>query len=245
MARRFSGKKLDRSRRTLRRLGRKLGSLRESDVDVSELRELRRRDPAHSVAFEFLIASESRERNSRAKALEKELQRIDLADLSTEIRSEVEDALDAKKSAGVPLAAIARKELEERLPGLASLLDRALSHPTPHGLHRLRIDLKKFRYSVELCSPAYDGRRIPHLVERLKAVQDALGIVHDADALHSRIAKLRADLRREGLGSLEGSLLAPMRAVARLSRQRTAAAVRELDACRRKAFFSKFEAAVR
>ena len=98
---------------------------------------------------------------------------------------------------------------------------------------------------MELCAPAYDGRRIPHLVERLKASQDALGIVHDANALHSRIATLRADLRREGLGALEGSLLAPLRAVAALSRERTAAAIRELDACRRKAFFSKFEAAVR
>ena len=239
-------KKLDRSRKALRKLGRRLGDLREADVDLAELSELRRRDPSHAAAVEFVIASESRAKRNFVKALEKELRRIDLADLSKEIRSEIEDALDAKKKPeDLPLASVARKEIQERLPRLAPLLDRARVSPTPSGLHRLRIELKKFRYAVELCAPAFDGRRAPALIERLKTLQDALGVVHDSNALHARIAELRAELRRDGLASLERSLLAPMRAVSRLSRERTAAALAELDACRRDAFFSRFETALR
>jgi CHAD domain-containing protein len=239
-------KKLDRGRKALRRLGQRLGDLREADVDLAELSELRRREPPHAAAIEFVIASESRGKRKRAKALEKELRRIDLADLSKEIRSEIEDALDAKKKTeDLLVSSVARKEIQERLPRLAPLFDRALLHPTPASLHRLRIELKKFRYSVELCASAYDGRRSPHLIETLKSLQDVLGIVHDANALHARIAKLRAELRRGGLGSLERSLLAPMRAVASLSRERMGKALEELASCRRQEFFSKFDAALR
>jgi CHAD domain-containing protein len=237
-------KKLDRSRKTLRRLGRRLGSLREADVNLSQLSELREKNPTDAVAVEFALASETRRRKRRAKRLDRELRRIDLADLSKEIRSEIEDALDSKPGE-IPLASVARKELEERLLRLSPLLDRAPQHPAPKGLHLLRIELKKFRYSVELCSPAYDGRRVPHLVKRLKGLQDALGLVQDANALHLRFAKLRANLRRDGLPAIERSLLSPMRAVAALSRERTAAAVKELDARRREAFFSRFKAALR
>ncbi len=207
-------RKLDRGRRALKSLGRRLGALREADVDLKELFDLRRRDPSHGAAIEFLIASESRERKRRAKALEKGLRRIDLEDFAKEIRSETDDALDAGNGEDLALSAVARRELQERLPSLARLLDHTLRHPTPAGLHRLRIDLKKFRYSMEMCSPAYDGRRVPGLIGRLKALQDALGIVHDANALHAGIASLRAELRREGLVALERSLLAPLRAVA-------------------------------
>ena len=240
------GKKLDRSRKTLRRLGRRLGSLRETDVNLLQLRELVPPNSAISlsVAVEFALASETRRRRRRASSLDKELRRVDLPDLSRDIRSEIEDALDSSPGP-IPLDAVARKELAERVPRLEALLGRALLHPTRKGLHLLRIELKKFRYSAELCSPAYDGRRFPQLLKRLKSVQDALGLVQDTNALHLRIAKLRANLRRDQLSATERSLLPPMRAVGRLLRERTAAAVHELEACRREAFFSRFEAAVR
>jgi CHAD domain-containing protein len=238
------GKKLDRSRKTLRRLGRRLGSLRETDVNLLQLRELAPPNSAGSVAVEFALASETRRRRRRASSLDKELRRVDLPDLSRDIRSEIEDALDSSPGP-IPLDAVARKELAERVPRLEALLGRALLHPSRKGLHLLRIELKKFRYSAELCSPAYDGRRFPQLLKRLKSVQDALGLVQDASALHLRIAKLRANLRRDQLSATERSLLPPMRAVGRLLRERTAAAVHELEACRREAFFSRFETALR
>ncbi len=237
------GKKLDRSRRALQKLGRRLGSLREIDVNLSQLSELRGRNPAGAVAVEFALASETRRRKRRARDLDRELGRIDLTDLAKEIQAEVDDELDSK-SEEIPLASVARKELRERIPRLATLLDHALLQPTPKSLHRLRIGLKKFRYSVELCASAYDGRRVPHLLRRLKKVQDALGLVQDANALHLRFAMLRANLRRDGLPAIERLLLAPMRAVARLARERTAAAIRQLEVCRRQAFFSKFEASM-
>ena len=236
-------RKLDRSRRSLRRLGRRLGALREADVNLEELAGLRRRDPSGSVAVEFVIASEARQRRNRAKSLAREMRRTDLGDVSKEIRSEIEDALEAPED--VSLLSVARKEVDARIPRLRAIFERARWKPTPAGLHRLRIELKKFRYSVELCAPAYDGRSVPALVSRLKTLQDALGVVHDADALHGRFASLRADLRRDGLPALERALLPVMRAVARLARERTAAALRELEACRRKGFFSKFQKALR
>lgn len=236
-------RKLDRGRRSLRTLGRRLGALRETDVNLQELAGLRERDPSAAVGVEFVISGEARRRRSRAKSFAKEMRRTDLGDVSKEIRSEVGAALDAPGD--VSPASVARGELDARIPRLRAIFERARLRPTPASLHRLRIELKKFRYSVELCAPAYDGRSVPGLVARLKTLQDALGIVHDAHALHGRIATLRADLRRQGLPALERALLPPMRAIARLSRERAGAALRELEACRREGFLSKFRRALR
>ena len=239
-----SDRRLERSRKTFRRLGKRLGSLREIDVNIEELSAIRERRPPSAAALEMVLAAELRRRRKREKRLGRELERTDLSELADDVRSDVEDAADAKLGAE-PLSSMARRELDSRLPRLMTLCDRARLRPTPRSLHLLRIDLKKFRYSVELCAPAYDGRRAPHLIARLKKLQDALGSAHDADALHARIARIRADFRRDHLPAAEKLLLAPMRDVASLARERRQAAVRQLEASRRAALFSRFSAAIR
>jgi len=239
-----SGKKLDRCRKSLRKLGRKLGAVREADVNLQELSELARRRPADTVAIEFAAASEARRKRRRARTLQKELARIDLPELTREIRSELAKVDDSEK-ASFPLVLVARRELERRVPPLEALLDGVLQRPSAPALHRVRIELKKLRYSVELCGFAYDGRRFPHLVGRLKELQDALGIAQDARVLHERFATLRAQLRKDGLRAAERSLLSPMRAVAAALLERQAAAVRALESCRREGFLPGFAAALR
>jgi CHAD domain-containing protein len=140
---------------------------------------------------------------------------------------------------------VARRELERRLPPLEGLLEEAWRRPSALALHRFRIALKKLRYAVEMCGPAYDGRRRLRLVGRLKQLQDALGAAQDAQILHDRFASLRAELRKDGLAAAERSLLPPMRAVAAALHSRQAAAVRELESCRREHFLNRFESSLR
>jgi CHAD domain-containing protein len=221
------GKRLDRCRKALRNLGRRLGAVREADVNRRELSELARKRPEDAVAIEFVSASEARRQKQRARVLEKALARTDLPDLSRQIRGELEKARDSRVES-IPPAFVARRELAHRVPPLEELLEGALSRPSATALHRFRIELKKLRYSVELCAPAYDGRRVPHLLGWLKQLQDVLGAAQDARVLHDRFAELRSALRKDRLPAAERSLLSPMRVVATLLRERHAAAVREL-----------------
>ena len=237
------GKKLDRCRKTLRKLGRRLGAVRESDMNLEQLSELARKRPSDAASIEFVAASEARRRRRRAERLGKERARSDLSDLSAEIRSELEKALgsDAEPAS---LAAVARRELDRRVPPLRGLLDAALTHPSAPDLHRFRIELKKFRYSVELCASAYDRRRLPRLLGRLKALQDALGAAQDTRVLHERFAKERRELRKDGLSAAERALLSPMRAVAALLRDRQADAVRQLETARSEGLLGRFASTI-
>jgi CHAD domain-containing protein len=238
------GKKVERARKSLARLGRALGRLREADVDLEELRRLLGEMPAHSAAIEVVMADELCRRKDRISGLEKELRRLDLADFARDTRSEVESVADSAKYP-ISMSDVARGELRARLPRILSMLEGVLRQPTPVRLHRFRIELKKFRYSVELCAPSYDGRRVGALLDRLKGLQDALGVTQDARAVHDRMAEIRSDLRRDGLGALERSLLPAMRAIGSRLRERSERAVAELERRRQELFFLRFEAAVR
>jgi CHAD domain-containing protein len=238
------GKKLARCRKTLRGLGRRLGAVREIDVNRRELSELALRRPADTVAIEFVAAFEGRRKIRSARAMEKEIERIDLPDLFRQIRSELEKFADSEAES-ISLTFVARQELALRLPPLEELLSDALRRPSAPALHRFRIELKKLRYSVEACGAAYDGRRRLRLISRLKQLQDALGAAQDAQVLHDRFARLRAELRGDGLPAAERSLLPAMRAVAAMLRERQAAAVIELESCWREGFLGRFEASLR
>jgi CHAD domain-containing protein len=227
----------------LKRLGRRLGSVREADVNLERLADLSLQRPADAVAIEFLAAAVARGRTRRAKRLRKEKERSDPTGLSEEIRSVLGQARDPEAES-VSLAAVARRELRRRLPPLEGLLEAALAEPSDPALHRLRIELKKLRYCVELCAPAYDGRRVPHLLGRLKELQDSLGAAHDARVLHDLFAKRRLELREAGLEAAERSLLPAMRAVAGILRKSQAAARRDLESSRRESFLSRFEGAL-
>lgn len=54
-----------------------------------------------------------------------------------------------------------------------------LSDLQEQQLHRLRIDIKKLRYSVEFLAPLYPRKRVRKFAASLEAMQDCLGLMHD------------------------------------------------------------------
>ena len=54
--------------------------------------------------------------------------------------------------------------------------------------HRLRIALKKLRYSVELFGSLFDERDVSGYLARLAPLQDALGLANDLRVAHELIA---------------------------------------------------------
>jgi triphosphatase len=61
---------------------------------------------------------------------------------------------------------------------------------SPADRHRLRIALKKLRYTIEFLACLFDGDEVEGYLEPLKSLQDDLGYVNDVRAGHALLARL-------------------------------------------------------
>lgn len=199
-------KKAMRLRRELRRLGRALGEMREADVNAAMLREeTLARPPSQETAREALLAAVIAEARRLREQVLKRLKKVDIPGLVREIRSYA-DSLRESRPGEVSIAGFGRPAIEQRrLPVLAAG-ETSARKPTPQNLHLLRIAAKKFRYTVELLSPAFEPRRGARIRARLKVFQDLLGRYHDCVVLHSEIRRRRSRLRADGLKRLDREL---------------------------------------
>ena len=60
----------------------------------------------------------------------------------------------------------------------------ALADPhDAHGMHDLRISVKRLRYSLEFFAPCYGQSLVSPILDALSELQDYLGELHDADVL--------------------------------------------------------------
>jgi CHAD domain-containing protein len=64
---------------------------------------------------------------------------------------------------------------------------KAMSHD---GTHRLRIALKKLRYSAEFHASLYKQEPAQHYLKQLKTLQDLLGLVNDAAQVRAMLGRL-------------------------------------------------------
>ena len=96
-----------------------------------------------------------------------------------------------------PIAVTARRTLEPMLEEFFSRGKRAVSpKASVEKIHRLRIEAKKVRYTLELfapvCGASFDG-----WTERLKALQNVLGVVGDCDTVREMIVRQGGDRKIE------------------------------------------------
>jgi CHAD domain-containing protein len=159
-------------RKTIRRVTRALGGVRELDVALRLVAELAEKHPDLDAALVLIRSTIERERGVRLSKMRDrvsvgELQKAPrrLADLAT--RADVESPVDL---------------LSERVPARARQLRKAVDQAgglfAIDRLHRVRIAVKKLRYALEL-SEEIRGVPARPLITGLKKVQDLLGRLHD------------------------------------------------------------------
>jgi triphosphatase len=83
-----------------------------------------------------------------------------------------------RKAAGDPIGKFAAKRLDRAWKKVKRSGSR-LSNLQEQQLHRLRINIKKLRYSVEFLAPLYPRKRVRKFAGSLEAMQDCLGLIHD------------------------------------------------------------------
>jgi CHAD domain-containing protein len=184
------GSKANKARRKIRRLTRALGSVRELDVTLLVVDELRDRSGMPKAALSELRAHVMEERERRRQTMHERLGDIDLEKLHRRLDS-VCEALRTPQ-AGHKW----RSALTSRLVSQARRLDRAIDAAgriyAPEALHRVRIASKKLRYALEI---ANDTKAAPsaRALRIMKRVQDTLGRLHDLQVLQQHIAEIGAD----------------------------------------------------
>jgi len=184
--------------RRLRRVTGHLGSIRELDVLMLVVDELRASDRHSDRALTLVADGVSRERSRvRSRVLTKlplgEMRRV--ARKLERVAAELEraDAAAAPRGAarGSRWAVDARVAL--RAKSLRGAIEDAGAVYLPERLHTVRIALKKLRYALELSVEMSGAASSPEL-KTLKRVQGLLGRMHDLQVFVARVREAQASL---------------------------------------------------
>jgi CHAD domain-containing protein len=198
---------VDKLGRRLRKITKRLGKIRELDVLIGIVKELRASRPHSDVVLARVgaaIEADRRRLRQRhiAKSQMRELRRVG-AKLEKVVRS-----LERRRALGRPDDAAGKRPatndrrshrwaIEARVGRRASTLARAMAHAgtvyLPERLHAVRIAVKKLKYALEL-DHELAGVKLGPEVSLLRRTQNVLGRLHDLQVLVDRIRHEQASL---------------------------------------------------
>jgi CHAD domain-containing protein len=183
--------------RRLRKVIQRLGRIRELDVTLMLVEELKATGHYDADALERVGSAIRQERErAREELLAKwparEIRRVGskLADLADTLESS--DNRSQAVTRGLRWAVDAR--IHRRGSELKAAIEDAGAVYLPERLHAVRIALKKFRYAVELASEIASDKRLRADLRLLKRNQDLLGRWHDRQVLIERARHVQASL---------------------------------------------------
>jgi CHAD domain-containing protein len=196
VARGRTGKSLKKS---VRRLTRALGPVRELDVALMNLDQLRNAGDVSEAAIARLREMITEERQRLGAEMVRLISHYNLPKFQKK-------AVDAAACGPEPSGtrdprriAAAFSRAARRAEGLRAAMENAAGIYLPDRLHQVRIAVKKMRYALEIAQDLSGSRAIAR-IRTMKRVQDLLGRMHDLEML---IARTRAIQGRAGAPSLD------------------------------------------
>lgn len=184
------GRKLER---TVRKITRALGPVRELDVALLSLDELEAAGDVPRPAIVRLRQVIGQERTLLHASAQRTLQRLDVEKLRkravSAAKQQKPDTASARGRVRDPQRlAEAEDRAARRALTLRVAIENAAGIYLPDRLHEVRIAVKKLRYAMELAREL-SGSRAMAALRTLKRAQDQLGRMHDLEIL---IARTRA-----------------------------------------------------
>jgi CHAD domain-containing protein len=195
VARGRTGKSLKKS---VRKLTRALGPVRELDVALMNLDQLRNTGEVSEAAIARLRQLVTEERQRVGAEMVRLISHYNLAKFQ---KKAVEAAARGPEASGTRdprRIAAALGRAARRAEELRAAIDNAAGIYLPDRLHQVRITVKKLRYALEIAQDL-SGSRATARIRTLKRVQDLLGRMHDLEML---IARTRAVQGRAGAPNL-------------------------------------------
>lgn len=192
--------KLRRSRDDLKKIADALGAVRDDDVAIIALEELKKEAPEEVAAgLERLASERASQREEARAALARAISEGALARVRGKFMFALEHGAKSprrKRNGDADAEASFRQAGKEIITaGFAELRKTSASLYRPfktEPLHRMRIAAKRLRYAVELFAPCWGGR-LTQFADEIAEMQSHLGELHDCDVW---IAALGARLRR-------------------------------------------------
>jgi CHAD domain-containing protein len=181
-----SGKSLKKS---VRKLTRALGPVRELDVALMNLDQLRTSGDVPETAIARLRQLIIEERQRLGTEMVRRISQYNLPKLQRKAVEAASRGTSDKSGSGDPRRAMtAMTRAARRAVALRAAIDNAAGIYLPDRLHEVRIAVKKLRYALEIARDL-NGSRATARIRTLKRVQDLLGRMHDLEML---IARTRA-----------------------------------------------------
>jgi CHAD domain-containing protein len=202
--------------RALRKLRRTLGPLRDLDVMLQHLAEMKV-PPGRAAAAEWVARRLEQQRaDLRRKAARKLTPRKALGKLGAWVDLEHE-VHDANAAAGPLLARVAPQQVRDFAARADHHAARKAPNPdAPDDVHELRVAGKLLRYTLELAEPL--GMKVPRSVAKeFKALQEELGLWHDYVVLAEQRLALAVE---DGLAARRPDLFGQVMDLARTCWQR-------------------------
>jgi adenylate cyclase len=171
-------------------LSSRLGPARDLDVFLEELLAAPAKAFSGEDDAEMFAALRAEAEEARKQAWEQASASIASADFATFL-----DDVAALAQSRLPLARdnrlapMARRMLK-RQAARAKKRGRAARSQEEGDLHRLRIALKKLRYTVEFFAPLYKKTKVKRYLSQIKMLQDSLGRLNDIAHAQAVIARL-------------------------------------------------------
>lgn len=185
-----STRSLSRVRRQVRRMTRALGPVRELDVALGHLDELRAGNVVSSRAIARVRQAVTLERQKRRREMLAAITPGKVEKLRQRLGSVGSDPAAAETGAALEEVA---QQVARRARHLAAAIERAGGLYLPDRLHAVRVAAKKLRYALEIERELKRSRATARITQ-LKRVQDLLGEMHDFEILIDRTRSLQADL---------------------------------------------------
>lgn len=183
--------------RRLRRVTKRLGTVRELDVLLLLIDELHVSGRRGTAALGRVGVRVSKRRDEARKKLARHLPADQMARLARKLDRIVGKMKGAEEKSPKTEARSWRWALDARVAKRAARLAAAMAEAgslyIPERLHAVRIAVKKLRYAAELASEASRGRGDADL-RALKRAQDLLGRMHDEQTLIEQVRQTQASL---------------------------------------------------
>ncbi len=143
--------------------------------------------------FDDLANRRRQEQRKMVRAMRSARYRKILADWDKILSSDSE--LASGKYSNVPIIDLAGKSIHKRFRKVLHDGKKIHGHSPDEELHRLRIECKKLRYSLEFFSSLYDQEHMKQFIKQLKMLQDNLGDFNDLSVQQSMLADLLSRIK--------------------------------------------------
>ena len=184
-----------------------LGEVRDHDVALIALEELKQQAPPElSATLNQLVETRSSSREQARKNLTAAIETVELKNLEMKFVAALDEAIAVasrpkkhhQDKPPLTFAAMSRNIILDRLKEFEKRSDALFKPMDVDALHDMRIAVKRLRYALELFSRCWP-RTVAAQAKRAARIQGALGELHDCDVWIASFGKqiIRARKHKE------------------------------------------------